>query len=174
MRSSILAAAIVMFLLTSCETPPNKPTEQTGTQTGLPNFLRPQVFVVDGARLAVSPEPLIFKRNQGAVRIVWQLPADSPFEFTSDGITIDGRVTKLTQQDAERFPIRSSDGRKLLGLLAIERGDFGVKCHREAGGKAFACVNPNETEGTYAYTIRVRDPSNQKTITLDPTFVNDK
>jgi hypothetical protein len=48
----------------------------------------PQVTIKDG-RISVNQDPLVFKKAQGAVLIVWRLPEGSRYTFPENGIVID-------------------------------------------------------------------------------------
>lgn len=91
------------------------------------NPAKPQVFLV-GNYLAVSPEPLIFLKDQRDVTITWQLPRGSNLRFPRDGIVFE---------------------RKAEGEI--------VDCKPSADGLEFTCLNRHTRSGKYQYTIKVMD-----------------
>jgi hypothetical protein len=166
-----LGAAVVAIALAGCA------SVMPSHKSAAPDTSRPQVFVIDDRYLVVSSEPLLFRRAQGEVRIVWQLPAEGGFRFDEkDGVKIEGRITKVpagTPLRTESIAAQRQD-KPLEVFTAIERKqDEIVDCKVERGGLAFSCLNRNRGPGLYAYTLKVRTASG-KTLVLDPLIMNDQ
>ncbi|MCA0241797.1 MAG: hypothetical protein LCI02_13135 [Proteobacteria bacterium] len=80
---------------------------------------------VKGGVIAVSPDPLVFTKDEKNVRITWRLGAGD-LRFPENGIVIEG-----------------------------PRQDEIVDCKPGEGGREFSCLNRNTRPGKYKYTIRV-------------------
>jgi hypothetical protein len=117
MKSSVLVVAATALLLTGCAC--NLPEARKMDPHN------PGVFVVDGRYIVVDQEPIYFAREMQNVRITWQLPADSKYRFSRDGISF---------KDA---------------------GDEIADCHLEQNGLRFSCLNKHSKPGKYKYTIKV-------------------
>lgn len=120
MNKTIVAAALASGLLASCAVPwhergPHRYMEAT----------RPAVNVVGGRYIVVSPEPLVFLKDQRDVVITWRLPANAGLRFPRDGIVID--------KGGEEF----------------------VNCGPGNDGLTFSCTNRHTKPGKYRYTINV-------------------
>ena len=87
-------------------------------------YANPLVSVKVG-EIAVSPDPLIFRKDEKNVRITWRLGAGD-LRFPENGIVIEG-----------------------------PRQDEIVDCKPGEGGRDFSCLNRNTRPGKYKYTIRV-------------------
>lgn len=122
-----------------------------------PSHFKPQVQVVDG-RVRVDPPILIYLPGDKDVDIVWQLPKDSPWRFTRDGITIDGEI--LDQL------VETSRGKAVL----LDGGQKEISCKPREDAREFACRNAHTRPGVFKYTIRLTD--GRQTISVDPPMVN--
>lgn len=129
----------------------------------------PQVTVVDDRRIVVKPAILGYLPNERDFFIVWQLPKDSKYRFTTkdgvgkeDGIVIEGELTDQV--------LRGKDKGQTLDSVALGRQDEIVRCVVRPGGLEFACFNKHTKPGIYKYTIRVTD--GRTTLQRDPPIVN--
>lgn len=96
---------------------------------------KPVVTFKDG-RIAVVPEPLIFKVGGGPVEIVWRI--DGKLQFADkDGITIDG---ELAVRD---------------GPIVNPRQDEIVNCRASEDRQQFTCTNKRSRKGIFKYTVRL-------------------
>jgi hypothetical protein len=173
MLRTSLGVVIVAIALAGCSS--LAPTQRSVT----PDSSKPQVFVIDDTHLIVNAEPLLFRRKQGEVRIVWQLPQDGGYRFDErEGVKIEGRVTKvpvgttLRPEATAAQQARPDAPREVFNTIE-RRQDEIVDCRVERGGLAFSCLNRNRAPGIFAYTLTVRTPSG-KAIILDPNIMNDK
>ncbi len=120
MKKNLIAAVLAAAVLAGCAFPqhPHGPFRYLDP-------VRPAVDVVGGRFVVVSPEPLVFLKDQRDVLITWQLPPDGKLRFPRDGIVI--------EQGGEEF----------------------VNCGPRNDGLAFSCLNRHSKPGKYRYTIRV-------------------
>lgn len=115
----------------------------------------PQVSVVEGRYIIVSPEPLVFKAGSKPNDIEWQLPADSRLTFPrKDGVTVD------TRQTEKNGPVSR-----------VTKEQFDCDLKENTGGKTFRCRN-FKVQGLYRYTIRVND-GDTPLRPLDPMIANE-
>lgn len=121
MKRSFLLAALCALVLSSCSWLGDRKAEHRFDPK------TPQVFLV-GSYLAVSPEPLIFLKDQRDVTITWQVPRGSNLRFPRDGIVFE---------------------RKAEGEL--------VNCGPRNDGLEFTCLNRHTRPGKYQYEITVTD-----------------
>jgi hypothetical protein len=126
MRTRTFIAALSTLLLAACA---HHFHGHGGRYGAGPDPARPQVFVVSGQHVVVSPEPLVFPSGGSEVTIVWQLPRGGSFRFPENGIVIDGAQEEI------------------------------VRCAPRAEGLEFSCLNRHTRPGKYKYTIRVLDGS---------------
>lgn len=120
MTKMLLVAAVAAGVLASCAVHRH--------QHGAFRYMdptRPAVNVVGGRFVVVSPEPLVFLKEQRNVVITWQLPANAGLRFLRDGIVID------------------------------KAGDEFANCAPGNDGLTFSCTNRHTRPGKYSYTIRV-------------------
>lgn len=151
MKKSHFIAVICVLLLGGCACFKGLPT--------LEERSHPQVTLRDG-RIVVSPEILFYFPDERDVLIVWQLPRDSKYRFsTKDGIVIEGQLTD-----------RVLRGAAAADSVALEKQDEIVKCEARKEGLEFTCLNRHTRPGIYKYTIRVRDGSNE--VKRDPPIAN--
>jgi len=141
------------------------------TPNTVPDTARPQVAVIDGKYLVVSPEPLLFRLRQGPVRIFWQLPPGSPYTFDAEqGITIDGEIVRDDKLDAARA--RRDPGASFNVTISPKQDQL-RECRVEGKDrKEFSCLNANARPGRFVYTIRVRDGEGKLLPPLDPTVMD--
>lgn len=122
--------------------------------------LRPQVTVKAGI-VSISPEPLVFARDERDVRITWQ--AEKGFSFTDDGIVIEGRVSNARKGQAVAA---------MTERLQLDRDQKEIiDCQPAADRRSFSCRNLNTRSGVFKYTIRVRDAQG-RVHEFDPTIMN--
>jgi hypothetical protein len=126
MRTRTFVAALSTLLLAACAHHPHGPGEGYGR---VPDATRPQVAVVAGQHVVVSPEPLVFPSGGGEVVIIWQLPRGASYRFPENGIVIDGKQEEI------------------------------IRCSPRNDGLEFSCLNRHTKPGKYKYTIRVLDGS---------------
>jgi hypothetical protein len=120
MKRDVLLAIVCALLVAGC-------AYKRVSKDGAPDPTRPEVFVVAGRAIVVSPEPLVFTPNQRDVTITWRLPKDSPYTFPQDGI-----------------------------VIKAPEGEF-VRCAPSSNGKEFSCLNRHTKFGKYPYVIKVLD-----------------
>jgi hypothetical protein len=108
----------------------------------MPTNEKPVVNVVNGA-VSVDPDPLRFRRDRGAVVIVWEIASSEPWRFV-EGKGIDVKDPGGEFEDARVI----ADGRK------------------------FQIKNKNSIRRTYKYAITVRNTATGQTVTLDPAIIN--
>ena len=128
MRTRTLIAALSTLLLASCAHH-YQHHGPGGRYAAVPNPAYPQVSVVGGRHVVVSPEPLVFLRGGGEVVITWQLPRGSTYRFPENGIVVEGKQDEI------------------------------VRCGVRSEGLEFSCLNRHTRAGKYKYTIRVLDGS---------------
>ncbi len=83
------------------------------------------LVTVKGNQISVSPDPLVFLKDEKNVRITWRL-GDGGLSFADNGIVVEG-----------------------------PKQDEIVDCRPGASGRDFSCLNRNSRPGRYKYTIRV-------------------
>jgi hypothetical protein len=125
MKRSFLLATLLSLTLSSCAWLHERRAERRFDPR------TPQVFLV-GNYLAVSPEPLIFLKDQRDVTITWQLPRGTKLRFPRDGIVFE----------------RKADGEI-------------VNCAPRNEGLEFSCLNRHTRPGKYQYEITVTDGQKQ-------------
>jgi hypothetical protein len=130
-----------------------------------PPASKPQVSIVEGGYVVVSPEPLVFKADGKAEDIVWSLPRTSNFRFPPDGIVIEGLVIEV------REPATVQTRQAALKRLDIVP-QTDIVCPKQDGGLTFTCRNNKKTTGTFKYTIRVNDGSKELPA-RDPMIANE-
>jgi hypothetical protein len=117
---------------------------------GLQQHLQPQVSVKGGV-ISVSPEPLVYLKDEGAVSIVWHAPKG--YTFPSDGIVVEGqlvdaktgeplRPTQTMRPPADRIRLDSKQQQI-------------VDCKVDGEGQRFSCRNRNSGFGWFKYSIRL-------------------
>jgi len=102
---------------------------------------------MEGAAIAVQPDPIQVRRAQGAVVIRWELPANANYSFDPQGIVIDGEL--------------------IGGQLRPQ--DQIARCG--GGPRHVTCTNSNSRRGTFKYTVRLLD-ANRRLVEKDPQIVN--
>lgn len=110
------------------------------------NPYNPVVTVVDDLAIKVEPDPLRFLKHEQNVRITWQIPSESRYTFTEDGIVI----------------------RETSGATISARTEF--KCGRDQDPRKFSCLNKHTGPGKYKYIIKVEGP--HQIMPLDPIIDN--
>jgi hypothetical protein len=162
MNRSSIAATLVALAVTGCACLPAPPVST------VPDTSRPQVSVIDGRYLVVSPEPLLFRNRQGPVRIFFQLPAGSKFRFDRErGVTIDGEILPSKGRDD-----KASGQEATFNIVVQRRQDQIVEC-KLVSDHEFSCLNRNSRPGRFLYTIRVLDEAGKSLPPLDPIIMND-
>ena len=128
---------------------------------------RPQVTVSDG-RILVSPEILFYFPDERDFSIVWQLPKDSKYRFSTadsifkaEGIVVEGRMTDRV--------VRAAGMPNSVGL---ERQDDIAGCAASKDRLEYTCRNKHTRPGVYKYTIRVVGPESKEPLEKDPPIVN--
>lgn len=159
MKKSHFIAVICVLLLGGCACFKGLPT--------LEERSHPQVTLRDG-RIVVSPEILFYFPDERNVLIVWQLPKDSKYRFTTqdsifkvDGIVIEGRMTD-----------RVVRGPAAPNSVGLEKQDEIAGCAVRNEGLEFTCLNKHTRSGVYKYTIRVVSPDSKEPLVRDPPIVN--
>jgi hypothetical protein len=147
MRRLALIGALAASLLGACA------SHHHGQSQG-PSAASPLVFITfkDGLKpaVAVTPDPLYFRKDQVNVRIVWRLPEGLGLTFPANGIVIDGEITnKPTNND--KAP-RGAVGPSLLGVK--EQNEV-IDCRVAEGGQEFSCLYRHTRPGVFKYTVRV-------------------
>jgi hypothetical protein len=160
MKIKALLGGAVALLLAGCA------GHHHGNMPRTPPSTRPQVTIVDGRYITVSPEPLVFTKSQGSVRIVWHLPRNSDYSFPDNGIVVDGVVTKRQSQD-------NRDGTRTDTTLLDGKQNEIIDCKPSADRKEFSCLNKNSKTALYKYTIRVLK-GDKPLAPLDPYLWNDE
>lgn len=128
----------------------------------------PQVSIVDGKYIVVSPEPLVFKADGKSEEIVWSLPRTSNYRFPPNGIVIEGQLVEVPIRDASGQATRQP---ALKRFEVVPQSEI-VCPPKQEGGVTFRCVNSKKTKGVFKYTIRVNDGANPLSA-RDPTIVNE-
>lgn len=114
----------------------------------------PQVEVSGDTVMAVSPDPLVFRRDQGAAVITWRLPGDE-YRFARNGIVVDGELDR--------------PGGMVAGK-AREQNEI-IDCKPIDEARRFQCINRNTRAGTFKYTVRVLRQG-KPLAPLDPEITN--
>jgi hypothetical protein len=127
---------------------------------------KPQVSVVDGRFIVVSPEPLMFRVGDKAEEIVWSLPRSSNYRFPSNGIVIEGQVVEVREPAAAQ-----TTGQTVLKRIDV-KPQTDIICPPQEGGLTFRCTNNKKTRGYFKYTIRVNDGKTDLN-PIDPMIGND-
>lgn len=113
----------------------------------MPDNDKPVVRVVNG-QPTVDPDPLKFPPHKRNVTIVWRIENSPGFEFTTDGIHIEGEETAAGLRPQTEIV----DGRVT------------------ANGQQFVWLNKNSRPGKYKYTVRLKGPAG--VVEKDPSIVN--
>jgi len=154
MQKSVFVAISVTFLLAACATGSRINSDGRSAFIGSlvthPNPKAPNVFVDDDDYVIVDQEPIRIKLRQGQNPfIVWALENNTPYVFASNPITI--------------TPIGTSPS--LNNLQCPLSGG--------AGQKYLVCTYDDPTvKGKYSYTLRVTNSQTGKTLTSDPSIMN--
>ncbi|GAB1390824.1 MAG: hypothetical protein AMXMBFR78_31420 [Rubrivivax sp.] len=114
----------------------------------------PAVEVSGDAVKAVSPDPLRFRQDQGAVVITWRLPGGD-YRFARNGIVIDGEIDR--------------PGSKAVSKPR-EQNEI-VDCKPLDEARQFQCIYRNTRPGTFKYTVRVLREG-KALAPLDPEITN--
>jgi hypothetical protein len=115
--------------------------------------------------VAVTPDPLYFRKDQTNVRIVWRLPEGLGLTFPANGIVIEGEVTNKPPNNE-----KARQGAVAQTLFVAKEQNEIVDCRAAEGGLEFSCLYRHTRPGVFKYTIRVLvdgkplDP-------LDPTLM---
>jgi hypothetical protein len=162
MRRLALIGALAASLLGACA------SHHHGQSQG-PSAASPLVFITfkDGLKpaVAVTPDPLYFRKDQTNVRIVWRLPEGLGLTFPANGIVIDGEVTNKPPNND-----RTQRGDSKPTLFANKEQNEIVDCRPAEGGQEFSCLYRHTRPGVFKYTIRVL--SDGKPLDpLDPTLM---
>jgi hypothetical protein len=172
MRRLALIGVLAASLLSACA------SHHHGQGYG-PSAASPLVFITlkDGGALkpavAVTPDPLYFRKDQVNVRIVWRLPPDLGLKFADNGIVIEGEITNKPPEGdkAQRVaPNRKQfvDPNQKLFLDSSQTEI--VDCRPAENGLEFSCLYRHTRPGVFNYTIRVL--SNGKPLDpLDPSIM---
>jgi hypothetical protein len=136
-----------------------------------PSAASPLVFITfkDGLKpaVAVTPDPLYFRKDQVNVRIVWRLPEGLGLTFPDNGIVIEGEVTSKPPNND-----KAQRGAAAASLFVAKEQNEIVDCRPGEGGLEFSCLYRHTRPGVFKYTVRVLldgkplDP-------LDPTAMGD-
>jgi hypothetical protein len=145
-RALIAGAGLATLLLAGCAHH-HRHHPGPGDTRAQPDPVNPRVMVYDG-QVSVDLEPLYFNRKAGKVTITWRLPADGPYAFADNGITIEPGDRETSQE-----------------MVGKE-----FQCQR-VQATAFACVNHNTRKARFKYTVRVTD-GGKALPPLDPVIVN--
>jgi hypothetical protein len=148
-KSVLIVAALGALALAACAFVPPPPNE-------------PQVSVVGGKYIVVSPEPLVFRADGKPQEIVWSLPKDSNFRFPANGIEIEGQFLEVKEPDQRQTVLKR--------FVVVPQTE--IVCPKQDGGLTFKCMNSKKTKGTFKYTIRVNDGDKPLT-PIDPMIGND-
>lgn len=96
---------------------------------------KPLVTISNG-KIAVEPEPLVFKVGGGAVDIVWRTDGKTLFA-AENGIVIDGEVAVKD------------------GPIINPRQDEIVNCRASQDRTTYTCTNKRSRKGLFKYTVRL-------------------
>jgi hypothetical protein len=147
MKKLILVAAITASLLGACAH--HRPDSGNG-----PSAASPLVFITfkDGLKpaVAVTPDPLYFRKDQVNVRIVWRLPANLGLTFPANGIVIEGEVTNKPPNND-----KTPRGAAAPSLFVAKEQNEIVDCRPAEGGLEFSCLYRHTRPGVFKYTVRV-------------------
>lgn len=153
----LIVAALGALVLAGCACPPWQFTPPPSNQ--------PQVSVVEGKYVVVSPEPLVFKVDGKSEEIVWSLPKSSNFRFPPNGIVIEGQFIEVKED--QKQAARQTELKRFVVVPQTE-----IVCPRQEGGLTFKCTNYKKSKGTFKYTIRVKD-GDKSLEPVDPMIAND-
>jgi hypothetical protein len=127
----------------------------------------PQVTVA-GGRISVSPDPLLFGKEQQNVLIVWQLPKGTNLRFPEGGIVIEGEITsKVLGGSTDRGAQNNAAPSIVINRDQTEI----VDCKARNEGLEFTCLNRHTRPGLYKYSIRVLEDG-KPLEPLDPSVMN--
>jgi hypothetical protein len=143
MKRVLLAAALCALALSACDT--------LRARLEMPTNEKPVVNVVNGV-ISVDPDPLRFRRDHGAVVIIWEIAASEQIRFADDGITIDGEFVD--------------------GQLRKGPSDEFVEFKKLGDGRKFQVRNKNSRKGSYKYTVKLLGPGDRPLPPFDPAIVN--
>jgi hypothetical protein len=126
------------------------PHEHHRRSMGLQQHLQPQVSVKGGV-ISVSPEPLVYLKDEGAVGIVWHAPKG--YTFPSDGIVVEGQVVDAKTGE----PLRPTQTKRPpADRTTLDRKQKQiVDCKVDGDGQRFSCRNQNSSFGWFKYSIRL-------------------
>lgn len=112
----------------------------------------PAVEVSGDQVKAVSPDPLRFRTEMGAVVITWRLPAGG-YRFGRNGIVIDAELDRPGGKPVSR-----------------EQKEI-VDCRALADARQFQCIYRNTRPGTFKYSVHVLR-AGKALAPLDPEITN--
>lgn len=142
MRKRLAAVATLTLLLGACAWPQHERMRNA----------RPVVDVSGDTVKSVSPDPLRFRPDQGAVVIHWRL-SGSEYSFPGNGIVIDGEL------DRPGGKIISRDQKEITDCRPLDQG------------RQFQCTYRNSRPGTFKYSVRVLRQG-KALAPLDPEITN--
>ncbi len=117
--------------------------------------------------ISVSPEPLVFLKEQRDFRIEWTVPTG--LAFPENGIVIEGQVMDPSNRSEALRP--SMQAHKVVGPINREQQEI-VDCRRDKEDRQkFSCLNRHTKPGVFRYTIRVL--ADGKVVESDPTIMNE-
>jgi hypothetical protein len=159
MKKVLFVSALCAAMLGGCESP--KPPPSVFSPAKL-DPTKPQVDVRDGY-VVVAPEPLVFKRTDTPVDVVWELPAGSKFRFAlARGIQPEGKILTTAQTTAGTLPL------KTITIDPNETAD--VVCKVLKDGLAYTCKIDRAKQGQFKYTIRLLE-GDKPIDPLDPSWI---
>jgi hypothetical protein len=148
MRRLALIGVLAASLLGACA------SHHHGQSHG-PSAASPLVFITfkDGLKpaVAVTPDPLYFRKDQTNVRIVWRLPEGLGLTFDpKQGIVIEGEITNKSPT-----PDKAQRAAAAQTLFLVKEQNEIVDCRPSADGLEFSCLYKHTRPGYFKYTIRV-------------------
>lgn len=94
------------------------------------------LVTITGGKIAVEPEPLVFKLGGGPIDIVWRTDGKTLFS-AENGIVIEGEVAVKD------------------GPIINPRQDEIVNCRASQDRATFTCTNKRSRKGLFKYTVRL-------------------
>jgi hypothetical protein len=147
MRRLALIGVLAASLLGACASHHHGPSHG-------PSAASPLVFIAfkDGLKpaVAVTPDPLYFRKDQTNVRIVWRLPANLGLTFPDNGIVIEGEVTNKPPNND-----KAQRGAAAASLFVAKEQNEIVDCRPSENGLEFSCLYRHTRPGYFKYTVRV-------------------
>jgi hypothetical protein len=147
MRRLALIGVLAASLLGACASHHHGPSHG-------PSAASPLVFIAfkDGLKpaVAVTPDPLYFRKDQVNVRIVWRLPEGLGLTFPANGIVIEGEVTNKPPNND-----KTPRGDATQSLRVVKEQNEIVDCRLAEGGLEFSCLYRHTRPGVFKYTVRV-------------------